>query len=289
MYCSDCGYKFEDYDPNECRLCGSTRKSYSISEPTEVYPEPTEVSPEPTGYSRESSGSGKKKYVIIPVVLVGIIFAISMAPEMSLPEFPDIFEDDGIYQISISEIPSFADKRTVEIGISKAMMMWEDRNTELEFELTDERGEIRIAWEKYMGEEHAGLITGGSMELELGSYDCKGNWQQYSSNTIADNMAHELGHYIGLEHHTNKSHLMYGDDEFTQIEFDDLGYNIPGPHSQFVNWIAYEKLEPRYDQLKKQYDQFPQTIHDPGQYNRAMQIYNELNKITAEMKCIADQ
>jgi len=256
MYCSDCGYKFEKYDDNECRLCGSTRKSYRTSKPK--------------GYSRKSSGSSKKKYVIIPVVIVGIIFAISMAPEMSLPELPDIFEDDGIYQISISEIPSFADKRTVEIGISKAMMMWEDRNPELEFELVEERGEIRIAWEKSMSGEHVGQITGGYMELGLGSYDCRGNWQQYSSNTIADTVAHETGHYLGLEHHPNESHLMYGDDEFTQIEFDDLGYNIPGPHSQFVNWIESEKLE---QQLQR--------------YSSSNNIY-AYNRIVMEMNCIAD-
>ena len=283
MYCSDCGYKFEDYDDNECRLCGSTRKSYNISEPTEVYPEPTEVYPEPTevypepkGYSRESSGSGKKKYVIIPVVIVGIIFAISMAPEMSLPEmslpeFPDIFEDDGIYQISISEIPSFADKRTIEIGISKAMTMWENRNPELEFELADERGEIRIAWEKSMGGEHAGQITGGFMEMELGSYDCRGNWQQYSSNTIADNIAHELGHYLNLGHTTNKSHLMYGENfPLPDNPFDDLGYNIPSPNSEYTTWIEWEKLE---QQLQR--------------YSSSNNI-NAYNRIVMEMNCIAN-
>ena len=55
---------------------------------------------------------GSVKYIIIPVVIIGIIFAIGVAPEqeMSLPKISDLFVDDGIYQISISEIPSFADK-----------------------------------------------------------------------------------------------------------------------------------------------------------------------------------
>ena len=72
------------------------KKSYSTSEPK--------------GYSRKSGGSGKKKYVIIPVVIVGIIFAMSMAPEqeLSLPEIelpeielPEVSlpQDDGIYQV----------------------------------------------------------------------------------------------------------------------------------------------------------------------------------------------
>ena len=112
---------------------------------------------------------GSVKYIIIPVIIIGIIFVISVAPEqeVSLPKISDIFQDDGIYQISISEIPSFADKGTIENGISKAMMMWENNNTELEFELVVERGEIRIVWEKSMDGEHAGQITGGFMEMEL--------------------------------------------------------------------------------------------------------------------------
>ena len=268
MYCSNCGYKFENYDDSECRLCGSTRKSYSVSKSK--------------GYSRKSSGSGKKKYIIIPVVIVGIIFAINTGqdqdvslpdvslPDVSLPEISDVFEDDGIYQVSISEIPSFADKGTINSGISKAMMMWENSNPELEFELTDERGEIRIVWEEYMGREHVGYITGGLVEVGLGSFDCRGNWQQFSSNMIADTIAHEIGHYLGLEHHTNDSHLMYGDDEFTQIVFDDLGYNIPNLNSKYSTWIEWEKL----DQQLERYDSSNNVI--------------AYNRIVEEMNCIAD-
>ena len=136
-----------------------------------------------------------------------------------------------------------------------------------------------------MGGEHVGQISGGFMEIELGSYDCRGNWQQYSTNTIADTVAHELGHYLKLEHTTNKSHLMYGDDEFTQIEFDDLGYNIPSQITEYATWIEWEKLDLRYNELERKYNPNPQTT---AGYNQAMQIYNELNEISTQMNCIAD-
>ena len=111
--------------------------------------------------------------------------------------------DDGIYQVSISGIPSFADKGTIEAGISKAMMMWEDNNPELEFELVEEHGEIHIEWREFisrdvLGTEAVGYQEGRKLIIELGSYDCRGNWQQYGSSMIADTIAHETGHYLGL-------------------------------------------------------------------------------------------
>ena len=182
---------------------------------------------------------------------------------------------DGIYQVSISGIPSFADKGTVETGISKAMMMWENSNPELKFELVEEHGKIHIEFMEFisrdvLGTEAAGYQEGRKLVIELGSYDCRGNWQQYSSNMVADTIAHETGHYLGLEHHPNESHLMYGHDEFLQTEFDDLGYNIPSLNSEYTTWIEWEKLE---QQLQR--------------YSSSNNI-NAYNRIVMEMNCIAN-
>ncbi len=48
-------------------------------------------------------------------------------------------------------------------------------------------------------------------------------------------ISHEFGHNLGLLHHPDVCHLMYGgNDEHVQDPFDDLGYNIPDPY----NWLG---------------------------------------------------
>jgi uncharacterized protein YkwD len=61
MYCSNCGYKFEKFDDNICRLCGSTSKSRSVS----------------TSRPRKPKKSGKKfSLIIIPILAIVIIFGV---------------------------------------------------------------------------------------------------------------------------------------------------------------------------------------------------------------------
>jgi len=202
------------------------------------------------------------------------------------PLLPDKFRDDGIYQISTSEIQSFADKRTVETGISKAIMMWEDNNPELEFELIEEYGEIRIVFQKTMDGDRVGHMRGAIMEMGLGSYDCRGNWQQYSSNTIADIIAHELGHYLNLGHTTNESSLMHGEkNPMPENPFDDLGYNIPSKNEKSQRWIAYDQLLYNYAELRVKYNEYPRTT---AEYNQMVQIHDEINEAATQLNCFGN-
>ena len=59
MFCSDCGYKFENYDDDECRLCGSTRKSYRVPKPKGHSRKSYRI-PKPKGYSQKAGRVGKK-------------------------------------------------------------------------------------------------------------------------------------------------------------------------------------------------------------------------------------
>ncbi|RMW40759.1 MAG: hypothetical protein EA442_01175 [Candidatus Nitrosopelagicus sp.] len=217
-------------------------------------------------------------------------------------DFSNSFDSNYI-TVSYDRIPSFADADIVRNAIVHANQKWTSANSDMTIKLVDSKGDIHIEWKKTMYGQHAGQITGGLMEVELGSLDCNARWNHYSMNMISDTIAHEIGHYLGLEHHTNPNHLMYGEDEFTQRNFDDLGYNIPSHYSEYTSWIGYDQLESKYDQLnqeygimfqeyeklEREYSKYPATIYDEYQYRQATQLYNKLDNLGSELNVMSSQ
>ena len=85
MYCSDCGYKFENYDDNECRLCGSTRKSYRVPKP-KGYSRKSYRTAKPKGYSRKAGRVGKKvgKKALSLTKRIAISFSLTIVASVVL-------------------------------------------------------------------------------------------------------------------------------------------------------------------------------------------------------------
>lgn len=204
--------------------------------------------------------------------------------------------DKNYITISYDPIPHYANDNHVRNSISDAITQWTDENPDMTIQLVESNGDVQIEWKKVIFAGHTGLMEGSIMDVELGSFDCNNNWNQYSIFSISDTISHELGHYIGLEHSAEPTHLMYGDDEFTQIPFDDLGYNIPDNHLDFQSWIEYDIIENEYDDLNRdyikldrEYSQYPETISSEFQYQKAMQLYNQLNQLNTEMNILVDE
>jgi hypothetical protein len=212
--------------------------------------------------------------------------------------------DSNYITISYDPIPSYANESYVKNSISNALQRWMNVNPDLTIQLVESGGDVHIEWKKNILGNHAGQITGGLIEIELGSNDCMGNWNQYAIFSLSDTISHEIGHYIGLGHSSDESHLMWGTVEpYPDINFDDLEYNIPIKKSKFQSWIIYDKLENKYEglnrdylKLDREYSQYPETIYDDLQYQRAMQLHNQLNQLidkmnilVNEMNCIANQ
>lgn len=266
------------------------------------------------------SSTGKIIGIIIVVVIIGIVFFAkgnTNLPSTSLETPIENVDstltliaensenivtntvnsfDKNYITISYDPIPNYANDNYVRNSISNAIKQWTDKNPDMTIQLVESNGDVHIEWKKVIFAGHTGLMEGSIMDVELGSFDCNNNWNQYSIFSISDTISHELGHYLGLEHSADPTHLMYGDDEFTQIPFDNLGYNIPDNHLDFQSWIEYDILENEYDdlnrdyiQLDREYSQYPETISSESQYQKAMQMYNQLNQLTTEMNILVDE
>ena len=177
---------------------------------------------------------GKKILWIIGVILaisIGAVLAVSS--NGTILNFSSII-DDGIHTYSVQNIPQYADSQSVQSAITEGINAWEARNPDLDFEQVDSGGDFQIIWVIKISDitgtgDHLGYFDGKNIAIEIGNEDCNKRWQQYSRQSIADTITHEVGHYLGLDHHASKSHLMYGfgDPKTTQIPYDDLGYAIP--------------------------------------------------------------
>ena len=114
-----------------------------------------------------------------------------------------------------------------------AFQSWSDLNPELRFVWAERDPTVYIHWAEY----HPGYLGvawclwcigfDAVMEVVPYGYDCKGTRIYYTPESIQDTVAHELGHLLGLAHHTDPDHLMYGNDTHAQDPFATLGYNIP--------------------------------------------------------------
>ena len=159
--------------------------------------------------------------------------------------------NDGVIQVAIADIPSYADKEMVVNSIDDALLYtWTKYNPELDFEYTtDEYNELFIHWEK-APKDHLGFQEGKSITIGLGQVDCNGNWQHYSKEALSGIIAHETGHWLGLGHHKDKKHLMYGDDKpLPHDPFETLDYNIPPQITEYYPYVNIEEPSQRLAEL----------------------------------------
>lgn len=228
----------------------------------------------------------------------------------SLPDIiPKDFNlfDDGILTYKIDPIPSnLSQSSMVKKGVNDGLNFWSKKNPELVFEeISSGKPDIAISWLEFTG-THSGfgcvdcLRYGATIEVVLEELDCNGGFVQYDKGTITNIVAHEFGHNLGLEHNVDENHLMWSDID-PQIPYDTLSYNIPDRVPEY--FLGYKELKDKHDLLSKEieeqgkehdlltskYNQFPEQTRSEGEYQRAMQAYNELNLLTEDMNRKVDQ
>jgi len=146
-------------------------------------------------------------------------------------------------------------------GIDIAFNEWNRKNPDLVFEeTTDKDADMHIIWYEVVLGEHRGagkpdcIGLGDQCEIiiGLGELNCANEFVQYDQGKIANIFAHELGHAFGLLHTLDEDHLMYGDDENVQDNFDTLGLDIPTLQEE--NFVGRAPLENRYDSVNQQHE-----------------------------------
>ena len=128
---------------------------------------------------------------------------------------------------------------------------WAELNPGLAFAEAEDDPLIWISWEEYHP-GHVGracldcLSRGASMDIILYSYNCRSERAYYMPNNIRNTIAHEFGHILGLEHHINQTHLMYG-SEYVVDPFPTLGYTVPEELPE--GFIGEQEMLDRYWEL----------------------------------------
>jgi len=164
-------------------------------------------------------------------------------------------------------IPKTADDAIVKRAMQIAMTEWKKKNPEYRLAFFPQREpNIMIQWREVSLPDRLGEIGLGSfnypelghMEISLGAYDCNGDYILQDKYMVANTIMHEIGHGFGLKHHSNENHLMYGDDEFTQQNYDTLGLNIPKKLGE--NYVGQTKLNGELVSLDKEMGEYADKL-----------------------------
>ena len=144
------------------------------------------------------------------------------------------------HAVSFSNIPVYVEESVVKRAVIDAVREWDMLNPNVDFIMTESDADVNINWVRYMlgstlGLHRASITDDGirerhSITIRLGIDDCHSNYQQFTHGTLQYIIAHEMGHYLGLRHIDDKSHLMHS-EEFFNVDsvqvYDDLNLNVP--------------------------------------------------------------
>ena len=196
-------------------------------------------------------------------------------------------------------LPSGIDKNIILDATVQAFRNWETSNPELEFEYSKNlKSDILIKWQIYSNPDHDGLATitlvndepiigKGTITASIGSVNCRGEYVQHDSGRMTNISMHEIGHIMGLSHHMEENHLMYGPDFTDQTKFDTMGYEIP---KRLDDWFVgqgqlvekADSLKKEYDAIYSQYKKYEGKLVSQNEYATVIALHSQLTEINDE-------
>ena len=170
-----------------------------------------------------------------------------------------------IISYNMEPIPDVSNKQIIQNALEDAFSSWEEENENLEFQKTDNFADLQIEWQTVAADTHVGLATysekyKGIVTIGLGKFDCNNNFVQYDSNLLHQTIMHEIGHILGLGHHNEETHLMYGVKGIDLVSIDNFEYIIPEYRDGFFE--GYIQLENNYDILNSKLEELSEEIEE---------------------------
>ena len=173
--------------------------------------------------------------------------------------------DKHVIHYTVEPIPDVSNKQIIQNAVDDAFTFWEEENDNLVFEKTNALPEIQIKWQTVASHSYVGLATysekyRGVITIGLGKFDCKNNFVQYDSNLLHQTIMHEIGHILGLGHHPEETHLMYGVEGIDLKSINNFEYIIPEHNDGFFE--GYIQLENNYDVLNSKLENVSEEIEE---------------------------
>ena len=170
----------------------------------------------------------------------------------------DTFSDNTTVYYYAYPLPDWADY--ADGVLDKAFREWEAANPGLKFVpvQSEAQANLLLGWVKDFGGLHVGYNLGNYIEIGLGDSSCEGAWQAYHPATIQYIAAHELGHYLGLEHSSNPNDLMY--PEIPLIQYYDEPWEV-------VSAPGYVSFIPLCSSMDITAYQFQISVDNPNRFD----------------------
>lgn len=202
-------------------------------------------------------------------------------------------------------LPSNIHQDIVILALDNAVRNWEIANPRLDFEFSNTNPDILIKWQMYSNYTHDGFaeitfindkrVYGkGTIYASFGTDNCKGQYIQHDTERLTNILMHEIGHVLGLEHHADETHLMYGEDALSG-KYDAMGYLIPKRMNDYfvgqdeladkVDFLGAEidSMLLTLDKLEQEYKKYEGRQLSQSEYETAQKLYDEIQSLVSEV------